>query len=288
MMQRSTLASLLALALASPALGQEAQPPTPPLEPKVGRVVEVEIELRSVETATTTDVDGDVTYRSREVSTESDRAVYLDRLDALQPKGGGILRRTQFVLSASTSTHVEIHDEENGKALPGDPPEETKTKSKLTGRHVLQEWKSPLETQVDAIGEPKLGASWDVDPSLFAFELETYFPKTLPKAGKASGKDFLAAKPADAFPGWPQELRLNALAQVVGMTAAYGKQGLKSVSWSAEQKPAAKGKGPSITYSVQVEVKGAAGEGVSESLSVEFSARIELRAPSKAFPALPN
>jgi len=290
MTRSSTLpcACALSLAFAALALAQDAKTPTLPLEAKVGRVVEVEVEFRSVETATVKDVDEGVTYTSREVSTESDRAVYLDRIEALRPKGDGALRRTQYVLSASASTRMETHDEENGKALPADEPEETKTKSKLTSRHLLLEWKSPLESEINVLGEPKVGAAWDVDSSLFAFELESYFPKTLPKDGKASGKDFLGRKTSEAFPGWPQELGMNAVAQVIGMAAAYGKQALKSVSWTVKQSPAAKGKGPSITYSVHVEIKASEGKGVSEALSVDLSARIELRAPSKTFPAPPK
>lgn len=276
---------LLLCALAAPALAQSA-PPALPLKPTLGRVIEVEAEFSSTETATTVDVDGGVTYRSVEVSTESDRAVYLDRVDALRDTGG-VLKRTHYVLSASTSTKTTVRDEENGKALPAEAPETSETKSKLTGRHLVQEWISPLETQLNEVGPPKLKL-WDVDSSLFAFELESYFPKTLPKPGTASGKEFLAQKSAKVFPGWPQELRMAALAQVVGMTAAYGKQGLKSVSWKVTQAPAAKGKGPSITYSVKVELKGAAGKDVSEALTAELQARYEVRAPSKAFPAPPK
>jgi hypothetical protein len=288
-MPRPSLAQsvLCALAFAAPALGQDAKPPEVPLEPKIGRVLEVQAEFRSLETALTVDTDEGVTFTSREITSELDRAVYLDRLDALRDKGG-ILRRTQFVLSASTSSRTEVKEKENGKALPPDPAQESKGKSKLTGRHIRQEWKSPLETQVNELGEPKLGASWDVDPSLFAFELESYFPKALPKDGKASGKEFLALKTTKAFPGWPRELAMTALGQVVGVTAAYGRQGLKSVTWKVTRTPAAKGKGPSITYSVQAEVEGPKTKNLSEKLEVQLSARFEVRAPSRAFPAPPK
>lgn len=256
-----------------------------PLAPKVGRVVEVEAEVRRVETSITTDVDEGITYRTRDVVTTSERVVYLDRLEALRPEGGA-LRRTHYVLEGRSTTREEAQDEEDGKKLPPEAPVETKAESKLVGRHIRQQWTKD-EITLDE-GEPKLEL-WDMDPSLFVFDLERYFPKDPPKDGKLSGKEFLQLEPAAAFPGWPRALAGDALAEVVGTVAAYGKQSLKSVRWGARAtspakgKGPAKGQGPSITYRVHLEVR-AAGKDVSESLTAEWSARFALRKPSKAFP----
>ena len=246
------------LAALKPATAQEAE------------VREYEVRIERKETSTET-VEGEVEVLS---SVEVDRARYLDRVER-QDAAGKALTRVQFLIEAERSEVVRMTID--GK-LEGEPDRE-ESKSALSGRHLRWSGLGAPELEVQVLGEPKVGLSWDFSPAAVVLDGQVWL-QAKAQAHKLSGLKFRALPAGEAFQGLPAEVREEFLLEVAAGGLARGEGSLVRVEWSVARatEPA-----QSVTFRLLLEAKSSAGEVIVS----EVELRLTQRKPSRAFPPLP-